>query len=40
MIKSSVQEAAEIEAGITEEDVIALAKLNWMVEYESLACFV
>lgn len=30
-----------IEKGITEEDVLALAKLNWMVEDEScLACFV
>ena len=29
------------EAGITEEDVLALIKLNWMVEDESyLACFV
>lgn len=30
-----------IEAGITEEDVIKLRKLNWMIEDESyLACFV
>ena len=29
-----------IEKGITEEDVIALRKLNWMTENESLACFV
>ena len=29
-----------IENGITEEDVIQLSKLNWMIEYDSLACFV
>jgi len=29
-----------IEAGITEEDVITLRKLNWMIEMEHLACFV
>jgi len=29
-----------IEKGITEEDVIALRKLNWMEEDGYLACFV
>lgn len=29
-----------IEAGIIEEDVTKLSKLNWMVEYDQLACFV
>jgi hypothetical protein len=31
-----------IEAGITEEDVISLAKLNWSFnkEYDCLSCFV
>lgn len=29
-----------IDAGITEEDVKALALLNWMIDEESLACFV
>ena len=30
-----------IEAGITEEDVMELRRLNWMIEDESyLACFV
>jgi len=31
-----------IEAGITEEDTIALRKLNWMIEkgYDCLSCFV
>ena len=29
-----------IEKGITEEDIIELSKLNWMVDDESLACFV
>jgi hypothetical protein len=28
------------EAGITEEDAQKLRNLNWMIEYESLACFV
>lgn len=27
-------------AGITEEDAIELRKLNWMEDYDSLACFV
>jgi hypothetical protein len=29
-----------IEKGITEEDATELAKLNWMINEESLACFV
>ena len=29
-----------IEAGITEEDVIKLSKLNWMINDEYLVCFV
>lgn len=31
-----------LEAGLTEEDAIALAKLNWMIDSECdcLACFV
>lgn len=29
-----------IEYGITEEDVIQLRKLNWMIDNDSLACFV
>ena len=29
-----------IDKGITEEDIIELSKLNWMVDDESLACFV
>lgn len=26
--------------GITEEDVTELRKMNWIIEYDSLACFV
>ncbi len=29
-----------LEAGLTEEDAIELRNLNWMIEYNSLACFV
>jgi hypothetical protein len=29
-----------IKAGITEEDCIALRNLNWMIENNSLACYV
>ena len=31
-----------IEAGITQDDAIALSKLNWMIEdeFDCLACFV
>jgi len=29
-----------IEKGITEEDVIKLRGLNWMIEEDSLACYV
>lgn len=29
-----------IELGITREDIVELAKLNWMIEHEYLACFV
>lgn len=29
-----------IEAGLTLEDAKALRKLNWMEQYDSLACFV
>jgi hypothetical protein len=29
-----------IEGGITEEEVIKLAKLNWMIEAGYLACYV
>ncbi len=29
-----------IEAGLTEEDAILLRTLNWMEEYDALACFV
>ncbi len=29
-----------IKAGITEEDVIKLAKLNWMIRDDYMACFV
>lgn len=29
-----------INAGITEEDVISLRKLNWMINDDYLACFV
>lgn len=35
---STISEA--VEAGITEEDVIAMRRLNWMEEYDSFACFV
>ena len=34
----AIEEA--IEAGITEEDVIELRRMNWMEDYESFACFV
>lgn len=39
MIYSESIEAL-IDAKITEEDVIKLAKLNWMIEEDSLACYV
>ena len=29
-----------LEAGITEEDAYTLRKLNWMIDCDSLACFV
>ncbi|MCK9446309.1 hypothetical protein M0Q50_05395 [bacterium] len=29
-----------IENGITEEDIIQLRKLNWMIDHDSLACFI
>lgn len=30
-----------LKAGITEEDAVALRKLNWMIsEFDNLACFV
>jgi len=29
-----------VEAGITEEDTVLLRDYNWMVDEESLACFV
>lgn len=29
-----------IDAGITEEDAIALRTLNWMIRHDGLACFV
>lgn len=29
-----------VDLGITEEDVTKLALLNWMIEYECLACYV
>jgi hypothetical protein len=29
-----------IEAGITEEQVLKLRELNWMIDEDSLACFV
>lgn len=35
---ASVEEI--VDAGITEKDVRELRRLNWMVEYGGLACFV
>lgn len=29
-----------VEAGITEEDTIKLSELNWMIDEDSLACYV
>ena len=29
-----------LEAGLTEKDAITLAEINWMIDCESLSCFV
>ena len=36
----SVSSDRLVEAGITAEDAVTLRRLNWMIDEESLACFV
>lgn len=36
----SVEARELVERGITNEDAILLAKLNWMIDEDAMACFV